>query len=294
MRASAKINLFLHVGAARGDGYHDVFSLVGFAGIGDDLTVGPTAHGDKDIHLAVEGEFAQALANEPVQDNLVVKAGRLLQDWAERSGRPVTGARITLTKNLPVAAGIGGGSADAACALKALAAVWSCMPDQQALDRIMLSLGADVPVCFANQASWMSGIGETVHPAPPLPPTAIVLINPRVPLSTGPVFRLFDDFAPPPRALQPRPLPDRFGSSADLLGFLQRQRNDLQSPAIRLCPEIKTVLSALQDSGAELVRMSGSGPTCFGLFSDPQAAREAKRVLLEQNTGWWIEQSVLL
>lgn len=287
MRASAKINLFLHVGKAHSDGYHDLFSLVAFTGAGDDLLFCPAKAEADQISLAIGGAFASLLSEEDVNDNLIVRAGRLLQDWALMQNLPVHGADITLTKNLPVAAGIGGGSADAACALKGLADLWDYEPGAEDVQKMCLKLGADVPVCYASQSSWMGGIGEEVSAGPALPGGAIVLVNPRLPLSTGPVFKAFDAAGGQDAPLRPAALPQQFADRQAFIAFLNEQRNDLETAAIKLCPQIGEVLSALSDQQALLARMSGSGPTCFGLFPSLEVAQSVERQLNETYPSWW-------
>ena len=286
--------MFLHVGPARTDGYHDLFSFVAFTGFGDRLHIAAGADHDASIALVVDGGYGGPLNAEGLDDNLVVRAGRALQNWARQNGRPVKSCTITLTKELPVAAGVGGGSADAAGALRGLCALWDYHPSQEDIDAICVSLGADVPVCFAGTTSWMGGIGEQVTAAPSLSGIPIVLVNPRVPLSTGPVFRAFDDLPPSGQPLAPEPLPNSFETPAQCFAFLTQQRNDLETPAIALCPEIKTVLEALRGEDAALVRMSGSGPTCFALFENDDAATQAAATLSRAHPDWWVQSSALV
>ena len=294
INAPAKLNMFLHVGPARDDGYHDLFSFVAFTSFGDRLQISEVAGEDDGISLTVGGGYGGPLNAEGLDKNLVVRAGRALQDWARRNDLPVKNCTIALTKELPVAAGIGGGSADAAGALRGLCELWNYHPSQEDMDAICVSLGADVPVCFAGATSWMGGIGEQVSEAPSLTGTSILLVNPRVPLSTGPVFRAFDDLPPSGMPLVPEPLPRGFETPIQIMEFLAQQRNDLENPAIALCPDIKTVLDALRGAEADLVRMSGSGPTCFALFANAEKAAEAATVLSRVHPGWWVQPSVLL
>ncbi len=266
-RARAKINLYLHVTGRREDGYHLLDSLVVFAGAHD--LVSAT---DSDVlTLAIGGPFAAALQADP--DNLVLRAARAL---AGATGRPPHAA-LRLTKNLPVASGIGGGSADAAAALRALASLW----DVEIPKNLPQTLGADVPVCLASTASRMAGIGEILTPAPVLPCCGLVLINPGLTLSTPAVFRARTGaFSVAPA------LPPSWPNVRHLADTLSSLTNDLQAPAEDLCPAISTVLAALRgDPACLLARMSGSGATCFGLYEKPAGAEHAAASL--SRPGWW-------
>ncbi len=258
--APAKVNLVLHVVGRRADGYHLLDSLAVFAGIGDVVRAAP----DAVASLALAGPFAAALAQAP--DNLVLRAARLLG----------VSARLTLVKNLPVASGIGGGSADAAAALRLLSAL-SGVPIP---DELALRLGADVPVCLAGRPARMQGIGETLGPAPRLPRCGLLLVNPGVALATPAVFAARrGDFS------APLELPDGWPDAAAMATDLARMSNDLEAPAMALAPVIGTVLALLRDlPGCLLARMSGSGATCFGLFATPAAAAAAAGGL---PSGWW-------
>ncbi len=249
--APAKINLYLHVVGQRPDGYHLLDSLVVFAEAGDRLS----AVGAPDLSLVVTGPFATGLHGEA--DNLVLRAARALA--AEL--RVFAAGRITLEKNLPIASGIGGGSADAAATLRLLCRLWGIVPGQQ-LDRIALALGADVPVCLHGRPAHMSGIGERLRPAPVLPAAGMVLINPGIGVSTPAVFR-----ARTGEYSRPAALPEAWPDAASLAATLHATRNDLQPAARQLAPVIGDVLEALTaDRTCLLARMSGSGATCFGLY----------------------------
>ncbi|WP_372885731.1 4-(cytidine 5'-diphospho)-2-C-methyl-D-erythritol kinase [Shimia sp.] len=269
--APAKINLTLHVTGQRDDGYHLLDSLVVFAEIGDTVAVAPA---DK-LSLAVTGPEAAGLDAGPGNaDNLVLRAARLFDD--------PRGARITLTKRLPVSSGIGGGSSDAAATLRALARHWQApLP---APGRC-LSLGADIPVCMAPGAQRMQGIGETLSRIDGLPEMEILLVNPRVAVSTPGVFRALTRKTNPAMA---ESLP-RWAGLGDFTAWLQAQRNDLMPPALHQQPVIGEVLAALRASGSLNVGMSGSGATCFGLFPpDGRAAEAARRALSAASHGqWW-------
>ena len=274
--APAKVNLYLHVVGRRADGYHLVDSLVAFADIGDRLLLQPADA----LTLAVSGPEATGLSGNP-RDNLVLRAAHLL---ARSAGIAAPGAALRLEKHLPVAAGVGGGSSDAAAALRALRGLWRLAIDDAALAQVGMRLGADVPVCLFARAAWVGGVGERIEPAPDLPPAGILLANPRRPLPTAAVFgarrRPFGAaprrFATPPR--------DAFA----LAHRLAPLDNDLTEAAIGLVPEIANLLTALDRlPGALIARMSGSGATCFALFSDRAAAEKACAALAGDRPDWW-------
>lgn len=265
--APAKVNLALHVTGRRADGYHLLDSLVVFADVGDVVSVAAAP----ETTFAVTGPRSAAV---PVDgSNLVLKAAALM---------PVAPAAITLEKILPASSGIGGGSADAAATLRALARLHHRpLPPRDAL----LALGADVPVCVGGQAARMSGIGEDLAPVPALPPLPAVLVNPGVALSTPEVFRGLDCRENPPMGA----VPDGLADAVALAAWLMAQRNDLEPPARRLAPEITQVLTQLAAlPGCLLARMSGSGATCFGLFGTDAAARAAAEALAGTDPDWWV------
>jgi 4-diphosphocytidyl-2-C-methyl-D-erythritol kinase len=265
--AAAKINLHLHVVGRRDDGYHLLDSLVVFAGVGDRLTVSP-ADG---LAFSVSGRFAAGLQNNG--DNLVLRAARALAAYA----CVPPSAKLALQKNLPVASGIGGGSADAAATLRLLCRFWRLQPDRDALHRIARDLGADVPVCLDSRPALMSGIGEILAPAPALPDFGIVLVHPGVAVSTPSVFRARTGAFSEPAV---------FGAG-DLAATLCTTHNDLEPPALRLAPVIGEVLITLAAiPGCRLARMSGSGATCFGLFDTPALAEAAAKAVVRAE--WWI------
>lgn len=277
--APAKVNLYLHVTGQRDDGYHLLDSLVVFAGIGDTLTIAPA----DDLSLVVDGPFA---AKVPAgRDNLAFKAA----DALARVARVRAGAAIRLTKRLPPAAGIGGGSADAAAVLRALKRLWGVDIDNDAFARLALSLGADVPVCVRGQAAFVGGIGEAIAPAPPLPKAWLVLANPGVELVTPAVFAARSG---------PYSRPARFDTSPatarELAAWLNERRNDLATPATRLQPAIGAVIAALTACpGALIARMTGSGATCFALFDNPDQATEATFALMRAHPAWWVKTGSL-
>lgn len=277
--APAKVNLYLHVVGKRDDGYHLLDSLVAFAGCGDTLTVSQA----DDLSFAIDGPFAAALAGEG--DNLVLRAARALGTALGRTPQ----ASIRLTKNLPVASGIGGGSADAAAALLALLELWDARLSSDVLRALALKLGADVPVCCAGQNSFMGGIGDEIATAPRLPPVGLVLVNPGTKLATVEVFKARrGSFSAPARFTRtPR-------DAADLADLLRTRTNDLAEPAARLCPAIPAVLEALSASpGCRLSRLSGSGATCFGVYDDAEAAAHAAAALAKLRPEWWITPTCL-
>ena len=273
--APAKINLYLHVTGKRADGYHLLDSLVVFAGVGDAVLAAPPGDQGATLSLSVTGPFAEGLAGEA--DNLVLRAARLLADAV---GVVPTG-RLTLQKNLPVASGIGGGSADAAAALRLLCRLWNVAPTAKTLADIALRLGADVPACLAGQPTRMSGIGEMLKPAPRLPNFGIALVNPGVALSTADVFR-----ARAGGFSIPASLPVGWRDATAMAEDLRTATNDLEAPAIGLRPEIRTALRAMRaHPDCLLARMSGSGATCFGIYPDAATAEAAARTLAR--AGWW-------
>lgn len=279
--AWAKVNLTLQVTGRRADGYHELESLVVFADVGDVLTI--EAREPKSITLTVEGPQAAPLLHE--KDNLVVRAAEAL---SKRAGVE-TGAAITLTKNLPVASGIGGGSADAAATLRGLARLWRLDLPRQEMEAVALTLGADVPVCLRGEAVLMSGIGEELQPLPALPPLWFLLVNPGVAVSTSAVFKaLSGSFT---EVAEPRLPPIGLAAFVD---WLAARGNDLQAPACRLAPAVTEVLAALDETDdCLLARMSGSGATCFGLFENETAARGAAAVLAESRPDWWVAPALL-
>ena len=270
-QAPAKVNLFLHVLGRRADGYHLLDSLAVFSEVGDMLRAEPA----EALSLTVDGPFAEDLAHEP--DNLVLRAARAL---AAEAG-VTSGGRLELTKYLPVASGIGGGSADAAAALRLLCRLWRIKPDLGVLATLARRLGADVPVCLAGRASRMGGVGEHLEPAPALPACGIALVHPGIALATAEVFGARSG-AWSTRA----ELPAAWRDARQMADDLGRQRNDLQPAATALRPVIGEVLSELEAAPeCLLARMSGSGATCFGLFADAAVARRAASGL--QRPGWW-------
>lgn len=278
--AHAKINLHLHVVGRRDDGYHLLDSLAVFAGAHDVLSAVPAPG----LSLTVHGRFGAGLRDEASDDNLVMRAARLLQAEARPSGDPAQGCAFRLEKNLPVASGIGGGSADAAAALRLFGRLLGperAVPDTRLLS-LAAGLGADVPVCLRQAPARMGGVGETLQPAPRLPGCFMLLVNCGVAVSTPLVFR-----ARAPGFSPPADLPASWPDAAAMAGDLARLGNDLQAAAIQLCPPIAEVLAAIaMQPGCLLARMSGSGATCFGLFARQEHAMAAARTL--ERPGWWV------
>lgn len=278
--APAKVNLYLHVVGRRPDGYHLLDSLVAFAGIGDTLAVEPA----DTLTLAVEGPTAHLLPDDG--GNIVLDAARALA----RAAGVTRGAALRLTKRLPVAAGIGGGSADAAAALKGLTALWGLQMPPAELARIGLTIGADIPVCLAGRPTTVAGVGEALSPAPSLPPAWLVLTNPMVPCPTPPVFK-----ARSGPFSKPNPLSVAPADARALARALVERTNDLAEPASAIVPQIGEALTWLRDQDACLLaRMSGSGATCFGLFEHEADAVEAAASLATLRPTWWTTAAPLL
>lgn len=274
--APAKINLYLHVGAVRSDGLHELCSLFVFAEDGDRVRAAPS---DK-VTLEITGPFGAALQSEPVESNLVYQAAQAL-----RAAFSVeAGAALVLDKRLPVAAGVGGGSADAAATLRALIKLWNVAPAPDQLKALAFELGADVPACLTRAPLNVSGAGEILAPGPSLPPLWVCLANTGVKMPTGPVFNAYDTAHPSP------PAPQLFAAdkvgAAGVAQLLRETRNDLQAPAIAIDPGIGEALAFLNAQPNTLgARMSGSGATCFALFEGENAARDCENAARTQ--GWW-------
>jgi 4-diphosphocytidyl-2-C-methyl-D-erythritol kinase len=284
LRARAKVNLYLHVVGRRADGYHLLDSLVVFADIGDQLRIEPS----DSLSLAIDGPFGAGLS--ATDDNLVLRAARALAAGLAGKGLPAGGAKLRLSKHLPVASGIGGGSADAAATLVGLSRLWRVPEGAIDLTQIGLSLGADLPVCLAARPCFMGGIGELLEAVPPLPPASLLLVNPGVAVSTPSVFKARSGPFSKPARWQ-----DALSDATALAARLDRCGNDLEAPAIELEPMIGEVLSALRHlPGTLIARMSGSGATCFGLFEDRAEAREAAARLGMEHPSWWVASAPML
>jgi len=284
----AKVNLTLRVVGRRVDGYHDLESVVAFADCADRLALTPGS----ELTLETTGPLANACG--ATSDNLVLKAARLL---AERVDNLALGA-FTLDKVLPVAAGIGGGSADAAAALRLLARLNGLAADDARIQQVALKTGADVPVCLASRACDMTGVGETLLPLS-LPKLPSVLVNPRVPVATKDVFAALGLRSGELRVgvtdvIRAPAWPDQGASVGDWVKVLAGVPNDLEPPALRVQPVIADVLSALRSGpGAQLARMSGSGATCFAIFSSASDAQTAAARISAEHPAWWVHAGEL-
>ena len=277
--ARAKVNLYLHVLGKRPDGFHDLDSLVVFAELGDEIDVAMAP----DLSLRTFGPFADRVPGS--DGNLVLRAAECLR----AEGRIAAGAEITLTKRLPVAAGLGGGSADAAAALRALRELWEIDTAQVDLKKIAAALGADVPVCLVGGHSLVRGRGENFSPVPALPPCHFVLANPGVELSTAGVFARFDGAGSDTAALV-----GTFPTARALAQALLECRNDLEPAALALAPAIGETLRLIAGTpGCLLARMSGSGATCFGLFEKSIDAEAAAEIVRRSEPNWWIEATAM-
>lgn len=279
--APAKLNLFLHVVGRRSSGYHELESLFAFTEFGDNIKVQEAVG----LSLGISGPFSQALVNASGADenNLVLKAARALQ---LHSGTCL-GAKIQLEKNLPIASGIGGGSADAAAALLALNELWSLELPFSELSHIALPLGADVPACLHQTPLKVSGIGEVTKPVGLPADYGVLLVNPGLPVSTPAVFQKFHESASGFTPLLPQWGP--ISGSGFLEWLRQQTQNDLEVPATQLCGAVADVLQSMRGlPGVKLVRMSGSGATCFALFDSVSAAEAAGRDMQAGRANWWI------
>jgi 4-diphosphocytidyl-2-C-methyl-D-erythritol kinase len=282
LAAPAKLNLYLLITGKRADGYHLLDSLAAFADIHDTLTIAPSS----ELSFTADGPFASGFDDEDPATNLVVRAAKGL---SEATGKPLAVA-LHLTKNLPVASGIGGGSADAAACLRGLARLWDIDPADPVVLAVAAGLGSDIPVCVQGHAAFMGGIGTEIARAPDLPPAGLVLVNPGIGLSTPAVYKArkggfssaarFD--APP-------------ADAAALVALLRERGNNLTDAALSLVPEIATMLAAIgADRTCLLARMSGSGASCFGIYADLPAAQAAAAALKQDHPGWWVAPARLL
>ena len=285
----AKVNLTLRVVGRRTDGYHDIESVVAFADCADHLTLTPGS----ELDLRTSGPLAEACG--ATSDNLVIKAAHLLR---ERVPNLKVGS-FTLDKVLPVAAGIGGGSADAAAALRLLAQLNGLAFDDPRIIEVAQLTGADVPVCVASRACVMTGVGENLQPLN-LPKMPSVMVNPCVPVATKDVFRALGLrngellVGATDVLLQDRSWPEPDASVAEWIEAFVEVGNDLEAPALRIQPVIDEVLSALRDAkGAKLARMSGSGATCFAIFAEDADAQAAAEKIRRDHPVWWVHAGTL-
>jgi 4-diphosphocytidyl-2-C-methyl-D-erythritol kinase len=280
--APAKINLALHVTGQRADGYHLLDSIVAFASHGDRLSF---SSAERDS-FSLDGRFGPLLSDkaEGKDGNLVLKARDLLRDALTAQGRTTRPVAIELEKKLPVASGIGGGSADAAATLRGLLRFWQASLSPDRLSEIALKLGADVPMCLESRPLRARGIGEQIDMLDAMPGFALVLANPLQAVSTPDIFRRLTHKDHPPIDEPPAN-----GDRGAWIRFLAGQRNDLEAPARALLPEIAVISDMLRNAGARLVRMSGSGATCFGIFDDRTAAGAAERQLSRLRPDWYFQ-----
>lgn len=289
--ARPKVNLFLHVTGRRADGYHELESLTCFAETGDTITAEPAP----ELSLEITGPFKDGLDSGP--DNLVIRAAQALSAYAFDLNKECGGAGIILDKALPVASGIGGGSADAAATLCALRSLWSLDISDECLSDIALSLGADVPVCLASRTRMMRGIGELLGEGPVLPPLWIVLANPLCEIPTACVFQALALDAPGAGISEAGvAVPLGFETADGFCAWLKAfTRNDLEAPARSFAPEISLVLDTLNNTdGCCLARMSGSGATCFALFSGQAAAEKTSALLSGRYPAWWVRAAQVI
>jgi len=279
--ARAKVNLTLRVLGRRLDGYHDLESLVAFADFGDGIEFLPGAPPT----ATVRGPFATAIDGT----NIAALALQRVAAAANAADATIELGAVTIEKRLPVAAGIGGGSADAAAVLRAVRRANPARAAAIEWHAVAASLGADVPVCLHSEAQFMWGTGHDTVVVPPLPPLPAILVNPGVPLATAGVFRALAAGPVPAVPVAPTP-PGRFRDVAAVVAYMDAHANDLEPTAVALCPPIGAVLAALRAQPAtRIARMSGSGPTCFALFDTPGDAATAARRIGASEPGWWVE-----
>lgn len=281
--APAKINLYLHVLGRRPDGYHDLDSLVAFATLHDVITVAPA----DEWSLAIDGPFNEILsASVEDHDNLVLRAARVLAEHLGHSD----GAALRLHKEIPIEAGLGGGSSDGAAVLLALCRMWHADVPMVVLSDMARRLGADLSVCLHSRTAFMGGVGEQIEIAPEVPPLGILLVNPRARVPTADVFRHWSQSGAPIERPSYQP-----ADPVSLINALRDCRNDLTAPAIAMAPTIGTVLSTIESTlGVLLTRMSGSGATCFGLFADAVAAQAAAEQIAQVQPEWWVRAGRLI
>jgi 4-diphosphocytidyl-2-C-methyl-D-erythritol kinase len=283
-RAPAKVNLTLHILGRRADGFHDLDSVVAFAGCADWLSFEPA----ETLSLSVDGPMAEAAGQ--TGDNLILRAAQALSDR-------VPGLRLGgfhLRKNLPVAAGLGGGSSDAAAALRALAFENALPAEDARLLDAARATGSDVPVCLDPRSRMMGGLGEKLGPRLRLPPLFALLVNPRVAVATPAVFARLGLAKGAPSGLDPSPSPEAGADRSTTMAALRAGRNDMEAGACAIAPSIADVLDVLSTvKGARLARMSGSGATCFALFDDRSTATRAAQAITRDHPAWWVKATVL-
>ena len=280
--APAKINLYLHITGRLDNGYHTLDSLVVFADIGDRVEIEPAT----DFQFRVDGPYAggfspKELDSSPNSSNLIVQAV-----WSlARAAQKVPNIRATLTKNLPLASGLGGGSSDAAAVIWGLLEWWGLSSQAHYLPGLMARLGADVPVCLPCKPARVRGIGDILDPAPPMPEVAVVLVHPGKACPTSDVFSRFNG-----GLKEAQNMPQNLDSFENLVSFLKNQENDLYSAARTTVPEIDNAINALSSQkGCAIARLSGAGATCFGLFESEALAQNAANNIAAENPDWWVK-----
>lgn len=281
--AYAKVNLALHLVERLSSGYHRLDSVAAFVGVGDRLQATTNPQGT--LQLVIDGPYGEGL---PTENNLILRAAHCLQQQAKLP----LGAHIRLSKQIPVGAGLGGGSADAAAALRLLNRLWGLHYNDAMLAELGGQLGADIPVCVFSQSARMEGIGELLSPIPHIPPLPLVLVYPNVPLWTPDVFRAMTGKSFSGRLSA---IPAMGAALEDWMEWLHKNSNDLEQAAHSLNPHIAIILSALNSQeGCTLARMSGSGSACFGLFATHAQAVAAEQKLQSAQPNWWVRASQLL
>lgn len=285
--APAKINLYLHITGKLDNGYHMIDSVAGFVDIGDYISLEKSDGFSFEVTGPYKDYFSERdLDPSPQSGNLVVRAFHRLSQATGKS----PDVHITLQKNLPLASGIGGGSSDAGACIWGLMELWKVSPVASYLPSILLELGTDVPVCLKCQPSHMAGLGDLITPIEcALPEVPIVLINPMIPCPTSNIYKSFNgQFSPPPS------IPEYFSGVSEFIDFLEPLQNDLTNAAIDNVPEIKDVVACLSErKGLLLSRMSGSGATCFGLFSSNENAKKAALDIKGKHPDWWVQSGHL-
>lgn len=276
--APAKINLALHVVGQREDGYHLLESLVGFTEFGDQIS----GKLSDENQFEITGPFADIIVGENHSDNLIIRARNLLAACAEQNGQSVQPVHLTLDKHIPIAAGIGGGSADAAATLRLLRSIWSLNISDQDLHKLALKLGADVPACLLGQPLTMMGIGDILEPVQHMPDLPILLVNPNKSVSTPQVFQKLRQ-----KNNLSVPFPPSYPTIDAVSNMFRTTRNDLEGPALDILPEIADCLTLLRQTDALAVRMSGSGATCFALYENMEKALLAKKTVQQAQPGWF-------
>ena len=273
--ANAKINLTLHVTGKLPNGFHEIDSLVVFTSFGDTLELEPA----EGFSLSTQGPYSKALPHP--SENIILSALRLLEERG-------TGFRINLEKSIPVSAGLGGGSVNAALALR-LASDYLKYP-LPADTRKITSIGSDLPVCLTGKPSMVSGLGEKIAVLGSFPEFPLLLVNPNKPVQTQDVYKGLTKV----NNSSQTPFP-ALGNKNDIISWIREQRNDLEPPALQLCPEIKDILSRLQDQeGCLVARMSGSGGTCFGIFQTAEQVSVAAKAIKQLEPGWWVQPTRIL